>query len=441
MLRLTSRITTGAMTVSTATDSLLAPCADRLQSPLRFRSRQRCFFAAAFLLIACVSVTTHTLLPLPPPVILFVLGTVLAGPRLVSFKLDLPGYLILLSTVYCLATQPSLGVEPKRLLGFVLAPLFYIIANATLQHMQTRAVDKISNLFINISLLMFMGEAAVRFLCPGFVPTDEIVAQHAFSQESFQWIYQYKENSIMYCDSNIVAIHVLVVLFFLCSIRSKVRIPLFRTKFCLLSGLLLLTFSRAGWLAWLIGIIWVKCFANSRSPFTTIVVLTATVYGTLKAVPIVADLISTDGSYLSKIHIFEMVLEYLRYADYTSLFFGIGLNESTTLFGRHAHNYFLVLLVETGVIGLVLYSLLFLSFLSANKRELLAILVPFLVAMQAATITFMPFLFVAVALVKRFPAREDGPSNQHPYSSNPRLRENVRRLRGEHPGLGPQIRY
>jgi hypothetical protein len=93
------------------------------------------------------------------------------------------------------------------------------------------------------------------------------------------------------------------------------------------------------------------------------------------------------------------VSKYLSNASFNEILFGIGFSNSSERLGIYAHNFFMVFFIESGFIGLFLIILLLIQITFATNKRALFIIIPFLITTLSSTITFMPFLYVAVGLI------------------------------------------
>lgn len=208
----------------------------------------------------------------------------------------------------------------------------------------------------------------------------------------------YKYASFMYADSNGTAIHIVVILFYILYLE-EVHTQKWRKSKLILVVLLLLTFSRAAWLGAVLGWIYVRFLQQKKFSFyllnfTALVFLASLVY-----IFYLREKIETDLSFQSKFEIVEIVLSHFKNATLVEWLLGIGFSNSLTVLDIYAHNFEMVFLIESGVIGFLLMALCFTNFIYITHRKALFIIVPFLITTLSSTIIFMPFFYVAIAMI------------------------------------------
>ena len=163
------------------------------------------------LLIPFCSLITHTLFPIPPTLVLWVISA-LIGLYLIFFRgrisrINKLSILSIFFSFYLLISQLLIGVEIRPLLGPCLAPLYFVVTFFYLDLLEFEKSKKLVTSFVYLSVLIFVVEAIWRLLHPS-IPTDFIDA------ESSRWYYVFKSSGLMYSETNSLAIHIIVVLFF-----------------------------------------------------------------------------------------------------------------------------------------------------------------------------------------------------------------------------------
>ncbi|MDT3275663.1 hypothetical protein Q4Q54_19615 [Shewanella sp. SP2S2-4] len=154
--------------------------------------------------------------------------------------------------------------------------------------------------------------------------------------------YKYKFNSIMFIDSNFVALSLIsfIVTVDILFEKSKMKTYLFSMLFILL----VLTFSRAALISVVLYFFLKHTNLNTKFIFSIIIGLTL-----LYIIPIIVN----DGSYLSKIKILNVFYQYLLRIDTFTFLFGSGVGTSADVLGIGSHNLFVLLVVEFGFISLL----------------------------------------------------------------------------------------
>lgn len=224
----------------------------------------------------------------------------------------------------------------------------------------------------------------------------------------YQGIYRYKFGGLMYSESNATGIHILIWLFFtLWWARGLWRRGLLsggRDRACYIGMalcwlvLLGLTLSRACWIAAFVGLLYfcmpVKSHKYIWSSLGVCLLVCAVGF-----VAFIYPLVRYDASFISKFQIWYAFLDYWRQASWPEMLFGIGLTRSTMEMGVYAHNYVLVFLVETGVIGCLLMLGLFGRMLFDSRGDGFYLLLPFAIATMSTTVLFVPELFLFLSFM------------------------------------------
>lgn len=353
--------------------------------------RSSIIYFGLWLIISFCSFAIHTILAVPPTLVLFIIGTVL----LVSFsqKIYVTDALVLplVCIFYFTFSQALIGAPSERYLGVVLAIGYFLVVVAF--GFQTSESEKSSLIrkFINYSILLLIAECAWRFTHPyELLRTNDIT--------DVRWIYQYKFGSFMYSDSNAVGIHIVILFFFIMYLETEGGVKRPKAKLILLI-LLFLTFSRAAWIGTIIGWVYIKYLRKKSLSFYLINF--SIVSGVLLIIykVLIEEKIKNDPSFLSKLGIAEKISHYFLNASFSDLIFGIGFSNSPERLGIYAHNLFMVFLIESGIAGLILLLLLLIQFVIITNKKALLILVPFIITTLSATITFIPYFYVVMALV------------------------------------------
>jgi hypothetical protein len=208
--------------------------------------------------------------------------------------------------------------------------------------------------------------------------------------------YLYKENSIMFEDTNagsVIILSVLSVLTFLK--KEKIYESKYLTEFIILIFLLLSNFSRAAIISYFILILYIV-FIYKRN-----ILLKMTMYLPLL---ILSSFIITyavnDPAFLQRITIFKNVYKYIKEAELFPFLFGNGTNSSPYIIGRSAHNLYFVYLIEYGFIGLVLFLLHFVFIIVDTRKYALFIALPYFIAAISFSPIVIPFIYCSFSLIK-----------------------------------------
>lgn len=351
-------------------------------------------YLGLWLIIPFMSLITHTVFPIPPTLIPFSLSIIILviylplarySIELKTIKFVTP---IILLCVYLIISQPFLNPPFHRFLGALLSFVYILPIVLYGKHIPYKQLSKLINLFINLSVILLIIETIWRFLHPD-LHYDQFIGVDS------RWIYKYKMSGLMYSDSNGVGIHLIILLFFLYYWGDKVN-KKWKWKKVILLILILLTFSRAAWAAAFLGVIYVEFFKGKNAVIFFII---TGIGGVLMAIFANTQLVTSDDSFSSKLNIASLIIDYLSKADLGSLLFGTGFFNSYEVLGRYPHNYWMVFLIESGLIGLSLLLSTYIQFFLMIKRPILKILIPFFIVSLSATLTFTPYLYAIIGII------------------------------------------
>jgi hypothetical protein len=354
--------------------------------------RQKLMHFALGLIIPFCSFTSHTILAIPPTLVLFFIGTIL----LFSFNrtIYISNSLIIpfIAIVYFMVTQTIIGAPLSRYMGVIFAICYYVVVVFFAQQLTFSKLKSLSSKFITYSTFLLIAECIWRLMHP---QTDYAVFEESGDP---RWIYQYKFGGLMYVDSNAVAIHIIIILFFIFYMEIEHGQHWTKSKIILIA-LLILTFSRAGWIGAFLGWIYIRFLRKQKLELYLIYFFLFSIGLILFYKLYLQQKIESDLSFQSKLDIIKVVHTYISNASLNELFFGIGFSNSSDRLGIYAHNFFMVFFIESGIIGLLIIISLFVQLTIATRKRALFIIIPFLITTLSSTITFMPFLYVSLALI------------------------------------------
>lgn len=276
-------------------------------------------------------------------------------------------------------------------LGFYLNFLFLGLAWRFLPLLRLRELDNAVVRFINFSILLGVFEATVRYFYPFQIYDESFLQFHYQNNTEF---YLYKFNSIMYQDTNFVAMWLLVVAILAFEVLGYRRAGI---KIIILCGLVGLTICRSAIFALAIYI-----FINliyRYVPFRSLRVIFFSVFA-LVGFFLLADLVKEDGSFQSKITIYALVVaNYLSGVNLQTFLIGLGMSNSLLMLdGISAHNFFVELLIDAGLVGAAyaFFSMFYLASLSGRVGY--SIVWTFLVAGMSFAPVTIPYLYVALSM-------------------------------------------
>jgi hypothetical protein len=357
---------------------------DKVLAALTTMRREQLAYIAFCFIIPFAGFVSHTVVPLPPTVVFLVVG---------SFFL----------IIFSFATGKVLNVTVTALpIVFVLyvavsqtmidAPVTHYFGVALWGgYLQPHQREKLVERFVVLSVIFLTAEVAYRIMYP-----DPDYAIYPWGHPL--WIYKYKLKGLMYTDSNGTAIHIVVLLFYLVA-RELKGVGNYRWLKVILIVLLVLTFSRAAWIGAFMGWVYIKLFYE-RSPITIfhnlmIFFIIALIGYFFVLQPLIAD----DASFRSKFMIAGKVMHHLMNASPQEILFGIGFSRSLDVLNDYAHNFLMVFLVESGIIGMLMMVAIFCHFILITRKRASVIIVPFIFTTLSSTLTFIPFFYLIIGLL------------------------------------------
>lgn len=253
------------------------------------------------------------------------------------------------------------------------------------------------NFFLWISVFFLSIEALYRISNPIYYYTEQIYSEA-------DWFYPYKFNSIMFMDSNFVALHIFCLLIISLNFGNrKINTMLFI--------LMLLTFSRSGILGAILAFMYHfvdhSLYSKIIKPlfFSAIVILFIYLLINLNFI--------VDGSFQSKFYILS---EVLNYADinfgFKEYVWGVGLGNTYDLIGIGAHNIFVTLFFETGFLGFIIYFIYLCYFIRCahdrkTRKNLLSFFVIFLIMGFSLGLYLFPIMSLTIACLLILSKRND----------------------------------
>lgn len=278
------------------------------------------------------------------------------------------------------------GIILNAILSIMVFPVFYDM------------FSKISlgtiKIFMSLSIFYLSLEVIWRISNPVYELNDIQLV----SETGAGWFYPYKINSFIFTDSNYIALHIFCLIC-IC-LLAKLRFQYF-----LLLILMLLTFSRSGILGTFLATLY---FSFNESKFEKII--KPLFYISLISIFLYLiyniSLVS-DGSFLSKFFIYNASIYYAtNYFTLENYLFGVGLSKTFDLIGIGAHSIWIILLFETGFVGLLIYILYFSVFFTryysisrADRNSLFFFLIVFLLMGFSLALYLFPIMVLTIAFI------------------------------------------
>ncbi len=358
-----------------------------------------------WLIIPLASLTSHTWLPLPPTMMLFVLAIIcwlFSGFMMKknqqfernNLSKDLqPAFvqgiaLVGMFSFYLFASQYLINAAFRHYLGAVLAPLYFVLILFFSKNTSTDFLKNLGLKFIHYTIIIFCIEAVLRYGNNIWILSQDLNYKAG--------IYLFKFNSPIYLTSNAVAAHLVALLFFMLwwgrTHNQQMKKDVFVTFI-----LIALTLSRVSIPAVVFGLGYYYFFKNLNWKQSICFLF---FFAILAGSGIWALKFSyTDYSFQSKFTIINEALEYYQTASLKQILFGLGFAETVHLMTFYAHNYFLLYLMESGVFGLLFLLATLFFFIKTTNGEAMIVIVPFLIQTSTESSTFYPYLYVIMALM------------------------------------------
>ena len=205
--------------------------------------------------------------------------------------------------------------------------------------------------------------------------------------------------SIAFEDSNFIS--VILVVYYI-SLRSTALYSDIKVKYSLglnigLLTLILLTFSRSAY----IGVLIFECMVlfffkpDVNMKLRGLLVSIILVGGGICA-HLIIEKIASDPSFISKFYIVDLTVKYLSHASTLDILFGIGFGNAINVLGMGAHNIFIAIFIENGLIGTLLY-LYILIMLSIRYKLTMLLIIPISIMGLSFSQIAMPYFYVVIA--------------------------------------------
>lgn len=221
-------------------------------------------------------------------------------------------------------------------------------------------------------------------------PTDEAYAIMMDSDNAF---YLYKFGSILFADSNTVALICLSICFLIFFIEKAMNVRwLFLSSLSVF--LLVGCLSRSAIISFLISFFLFCNISRKIKILISSMIIPLVIYFSV-------DFFSQDQSLVSKFEIINNLLIFYENSDLPTILFGVGMDGSPNFLGGiYSHIHFVTLLVEFGLIGFLLYLLFMLSVITSTNGNALYILVPiFISGFSYFFYMGAPFFFIPLAVI------------------------------------------
>lgn len=322
-----------------------------------------------------------------------------------SKKIIIPisALLCLLTITYQIFSQPFSLVRIWSVLSSISTISFYLIAILLLKELKSFQVFKISDFFIIYNFLLYLFDTLYRFNLYNFNLVNIFIN-----------FYDMKENCLFFGDTNSLGINTTILTFFsyyLFKLTKKNKYKIFIFLFLILT---FFSFSRAAILAIFISFILFYSYDRYKNilkkgeisitkiPLSNLISYIWLMGFLLLSIPIAIIIISfliNDGSFLTKIDIFNDIGVFFQKATLSQILFGIGLDNAEAFVGMYAHNYIATYLMETGVIGYTIITTFLLRILYEAPKTIY-ILLPFsILGISFIGYSILNLFYITLALI------------------------------------------
>lgn len=287
---------------------------------------------------------------------------------------------------FILLQQIFLSKRISDAIVFSLSMLSYPTFCFLSERMSFYKLQKIFMSFLLFSVFIFLIDTFFRYYFPDYGHfsdmNPDVVAREGIG------FYVYKTNSIMFLDSNFVALSILPIL--TSALVVKRNIPFMARKVNVISAvlflLLLLTLSRAA----IISFIFCYFFIYRKNFFLNILF-------SVLVISLLFFFLKNDGSGESKVYLYDMFFKYLSNENIWDFLVGHGFGSAIEYLGMGAHSSIITLVIETGFIGFILY-LLINIFLLYKYKFLSFIILSYQIASFSLSTVAQTMFFISIAI-------------------------------------------
>lgn len=349
------------------------------------------YLAGALLAIFCTSFLSQVILISPIYIsyclVYILLIFIVSRCSIIKYKTHLSSYFsIFVYTIYISIQSLFEGQNLKYPLLMAMSASYYPIGCVIFDQLTRKQIITICKYILLVTCIILIIDCIYRFLHPTELRWVD----------SFTFFYKYKMNTIMFTDTNDVGFLILLTMGFILYLKSSNSLNISFYVQLLFFVLLILSFSRAAIVAYLISYFILNIYnrLNLVGRFiANVVIVIAVVY--------LFILFLSDGSFLTKIEILQECYVYLLNVDFCDLLFGIGYAQSETVLGIYGHNYIVLYLIEFGLIGLFLFSVTVLSIYMQTNSNAKYLIYPYLIAGLSFAPYILPYFFLYSAVIKR----------------------------------------
>lgn len=308
-----------------------------------------------------------------------------------SYKVNICSLVFFILFLYLLLLNFSyLSGNLSTFVNFFTGLLSFMVIISSYSIFSIESIRKILVTAVKVISIILLIDSLYRLLHPS-MPSPEAMAAIADTSNAF---YMFKFGTLMFADSNTVAIVCVSYLFlcFYCRDRFGFNFGLYPF---LLFLIMISCLSRAAIVATLTSYF---IFTNRFSVRAKLFFLS---FGAVFAFSIFLNKYLVDDSFLSKFYILSLFYKYILSADVWDFIFGVGLDNSpTVLDGIYSHIHVITAMVEFGFLGLsLIIGFLFFCLVTSRFKAGYIILPNLILGLSYFFYLGSPFVFVPIALI------------------------------------------
>lgn len=325
------------------------------------------------------SYLTTQIFHIPSIILAFLLIIINKG----RISLNIPSIIALITIVYIILSQIYVGGDISDIMASPRAISYFILASIFLQYLSKTQFFIICDWILWYCLGAFLFDTFYRFSIFGFHLNFSMID-----------IYRWKTESLLFFDTNTFGVLTLIITFFayyLYDITKQNKYLFFTLMFIILT---IWSYSRAAMLGIVItfaNILLLKLLKKllnksilnvlpviSIGIFLRFILLIIFILLSIYAGIKIFIFLINDSSFLTKLDLLSDTILFIKKANLEQLFLGTGFGNAELFTGRYAHAYIPTYIIETGLIGYTLVTLLLISIFLYAKKTIL-ILLPFIV--------------------------------------------------------------
>ena len=296
--------------------------------------------------------------------------------------------------LYIVMSQLLIGNDLIKVFGAIVPTMFYIMSIILLPKLPEKQTKKISDFMLFISTIWFSADTIYRLMNFKF--------NILYMLSGFNF-YASKKMTLLYADTNTVGINAVVLVFFSFYLYRIYRNKLYLFYTILFTLINILSLSRSSIFAEILTFFLIFLYKNIKivvrnksiylesvplkKIFASIIIFISIIVAIYYGIYFVIYLLS-DGSFGTKINLFETLKTFLFNAPIESIFWGLGFNTGHLYkYGSvvgYAHTYLLTYIAETGIVGYIFVTGFLISILLETKSTI---------------IQFIPFFIYGLSLV------------------------------------------